>query len=384
MPLRAIVDGTDTFSFDLTDGEWEQLRAKVQAKQVEIKFPCCNNRVGLRTSKLGTNHFYHLRRGDCTSAPETPEHLLAKRDIVIACREMGYQAITEYADDDWRADVMAIKGNARIAFEVQWSPQNLERTMERQERYKNAGVRGCWLFRKMPISEYHPIIRDLPMFQLTMKNNDSFKVIFEENVTYFLGEFVKSLLNGEIRYCDRITAKPEQEIKIQFIRTACWDCGAFYYVYRILSLLVTDCGRILPNYMDSRDSDSGLYFALHPEVIEAVNAFVIENEYSIDLGRASKYYAKWKNGLQDTFQCPHCKAKLGHPSLMKNVYDSLIGGKTITVDISILFITPPSIYKGSPGELMNSNEKDAGEYDIHGHWCMPENWVFCCDKSTPE
>ena len=59
-------------------------------------------------------------------------------------------AIPEFSEADWRADVLAVQGGKRIAFEVQWSRQTYEETSLRQERYKASNVRGCWLFRIAP------------------------------------------------------------------------------------------------------------------------------------------------------------------------------------------------------------------------------------------
>lgn len=356
MPLRAIINGEDIFSFDLTNIQWEQLREKIKSRQVNISFPCCDSSVGLRTSKLGTNHFYHITKGDCISAPETAEHLLAKRDIVIACREMGYESIAEYTQDDWRADVMAIKGGVRIAFEVQWSPQNMECTMQRQERYKNADVRGCWFF-KSPPKDYQAS-RDLPLFKLEVADGVC-TVIFNpsgydswqeyNNRTIPLSDFVKNLVSKKLKFCDEVRAKKRQKIRMIFTEIDCWKCKKPFHIY----------------YLDDLKSPCGNNISIdifNHQMITIAMDFVKSREgQHIRLGEIKKRYSKTVNESYMSFGCPHCDAIVGnhylhHEILMEVLYHE---------DSS------PAILEK---EVVLSDQFRQSE----PHWCFPEDGKFCC------
>lgn len=70
------------------------LRA-ANAAACDLRMPCCGAAVVLRTSPLGTRHFAHARRGPCTSAPETAEHLLAKRVVVEGIKRTEWIAKIE-------------------------------------------------------------------------------------------------------------------------------------------------------------------------------------------------------------------------------------------------------------------------------------------------
>jgi competence protein CoiA len=48
---------------------------------------------------------------------------------------------------EWRADILAQRGRARIAFEVQLSNPDCTGMHERQLRYRASGVRGMWFVR---------------------------------------------------------------------------------------------------------------------------------------------------------------------------------------------------------------------------------------------
>lgn len=166
MPLSCLAGDKVIYAFDLdSPADWENLRNQ-NSDEGHLRMPCCGARVVLRQSKLGTRHFAHARRGDCASAPETAEHLLAKRLVVAGVRKTPWTAHAEQSGrapngDEWRADVLAEKGNAKVAFEIQWSQQTDEETMRRQNLYGAAGVRGLWLFRqsKFATSKHIPAFR---------------------------------------------------------------------------------------------------------------------------------------------------------------------------------------------------------------------------------
>ncbi len=68
--------------------------------------------------------------------------------------------------------MLAEKGKAKVAIEIQWSNQSDEETLRRQNRYAEAGVRGLWLLRRRRF----PIIRDLPTPRLDGNMRDGFDV----------------------------------------------------------------------------------------------------------------------------------------------------------------------------------------------------------------
>ena len=130
MPLRALIDNRDIVAPLLSDDEWEKLKLAVKQKKSQVILPCCQNNGFLRVSKLGTKHFVHRTKQNCNWKSESMEHIKAKSEIVLACKDSGYEALSEVSGEDWRADVLAIKNDIKIAFEVQLSAQTLEETIK--------------------------------------------------------------------------------------------------------------------------------------------------------------------------------------------------------------------------------------------------------------
>lgn len=147
MPLRAILNGNRIHSFEYTQSEWDNL--KQTYKDASLHMPCCDTRAIPKTSHRGAQFFSHMVRGDCTSEAESPEHLYVKAIIAQAAITAGWEVMCEKpgntpAGEEWIADVFCWKGDVRIALEVQLSYQSVETLRVRQQRYRNADVRGAW------------------------------------------------------------------------------------------------------------------------------------------------------------------------------------------------------------------------------------------------
>lgn len=170
MPLRCRAPEGELSAFQISADAWLEL--KRHRRERELKMTCCDTPAIPKNSPLGTQFFAHQRIQACTTKPETKEHLFAKTVIARAALAAGWDVETESrgstpTGEEWIADVLAKKGTARVAFEVQWSSQTAEETLRRQARYAASGVRALWLLRQRKF----PCSRALPAFHLTVEDN---------------------------------------------------------------------------------------------------------------------------------------------------------------------------------------------------------------------
>ena len=227
MPLRAYIEDKEIVSIDLNDEEWSALKARLKAKEIVLTLPCCGQEGFLRTSNRGLKHFVHLKSANpCDWKPESAEHLKAKVAIMEACREQGWDAIPEFSEADWRADVLAVQGGKRIAFEVQWSRQTYEETRLRQERYKASNVRGCWFFRIAPkeMSDYDKTLvadKETPAFKI-FKDENSNILAQVGKVQMPLKALISNLLARKLKFCEHIRSAPKQKVTIIFFVMKFW------------------------------------------------------------------------------------------------------------------------------------------------------------------
>ena len=156
MPLRCHDEFKhDLYAFDVPHDEWQMLTTRNRAER-HLRMPCCAALVTLKTSSRGTKYFAHKSVTACTTAPETEAHLRLKQIAVEEARSHGWEVQSEASGqtpsgERWIADVLAKKGKASVAIEIQWSTQTVEETLRRQEGYKASGVRGLWLMRKTAV-----------------------------------------------------------------------------------------------------------------------------------------------------------------------------------------------------------------------------------------
>ncbi len=59
MPLRAYINEQEIISIDLSDDEWNKLKADIKSKKSVLTLPCCGQEGYLRVSSKGLKHFVH-------------------------------------------------------------------------------------------------------------------------------------------------------------------------------------------------------------------------------------------------------------------------------------------------------------------------------------
>jgi len=238
MPLRCIGPcGQPIQSFDLTEVEWSALRLD-NARSRQLRMPCCDAPVVMKTSRRGLNFFAHKSRAPCQTAPETEAHLILKRLAAEAARRAGWTCSTEASGlspsgETWTADVLAQKGQASVAIEIQWSGQTGQESLYRQERYLQSGVRCLWLFRRPGF----PVSKDLPAACVSGDIATGFEVRLDGQ-TMPLHEFLDAVFARRFRY--GIPLGAGATVSIQSGVLDCWkpNCRARTRIVTFIEVIV--------------------------------------------------------------------------------------------------------------------------------------------------
>lgn len=386
MPLKALINGNRVISPLLSDEEWEALKASTKKGITTIRMTCCDSIGHPRTSKLGTNHFYHHPEADCRYEPESVEHLKIKVDILQLCAKLGWAVDTEYEGSNWTADVLASKDGRKIAFELQLSKQTLEETVFRTNKYKTDGIECYWLFQKIPSNA--KVINS----QLGKSDVNVFEIKLNENIdqdyasvdiggkTISLPSFVEGVLLNKMVLASTIKGRFSKTCKkIVFFPVSCWKCSKECDVYYVtddegdplttMSMFdmdfVSDCGLVIQGciFYDiiGDDGEEFINIPFNPKIIEIVNEFVNSAEgKSINLAPIKERYSNTAQESYISFGCPYCDALFGdwfYPREIENVeYGDVKPTAKLDIDIKI------------------NTETKSVEYN---HWCYPSNGEYC-------
>jgi competence protein CoiA len=146
VPLKAIIEGEPVIGPDLSEEEWADLKQR-HKKGLPVTMACCGAPGHLRSSKRGTQHFYHAVDAGCNYAEESLEHLAIKEQIYRACRAAGWETTVEFPapDRSWIADVYATRDGRKIVFEIQISSISPGELAERDAKYRAEGIESYWL-----------------------------------------------------------------------------------------------------------------------------------------------------------------------------------------------------------------------------------------------
>lgn len=306
MPLSGLVDADRVVSSLLTEEEWAALKEDVRAKRRAITMPC--GWPGLaKTSKLGTAHFAHKPGGDGCSAGETAQHLLAKAIIVNAIIAAGWEAEPEARGEGWIADVMATRGDVRVAFEVQWSNQSLDEYRHRQQRYRDAGIAStAWFARHadhLPADD-----RALPVFPLTI-SEDGQATVRVNGTELPLFEAVERLLTRRLQHRDYYANGQPATALVEGAAMDCYRCKKDFGVWYVTEIRVRGrCGG-----EGARGRGVGTFPEKRPETEPDVRAAGerLAQAMGVTPARLGRRYTKASETHYMAFICPHCNATCG-------------------------------------------------------------------------
>ena len=301
MPLRCFdpLGNCHLHAFDVSADDWQILAAR-NRRDRHLRMPCCAALVTLRRSRRGTQFFAHKSIATCTTAPETEAHLRLKHLAVEAARARGWTAETEVSGttpsgESWKADVLACKGNGRVAVEIQWSAQTHDETMRRQTRYAASGVRGLWLMRHPGL----PATEALPAALISGSAEIGFTAVLKaESGDQILPmeEFLAAAFSGRLQFGIPLGARGRMRVSAG--RLACWSCGAETQVISEICVLVG------PEEYRFTVPDFDKYPALLQPVLRH-----LPNHWQV--GETKRRYSKGQGRSYLSNGCMHCDALIG-------------------------------------------------------------------------
>lgn len=276
----------------------------------------------------------------------------------MGCKKAGWEAVSECAENEWIADVLAIKGKSRIAFAVKWSPQAYDKTVERQNRFKSDNVRGCWFFKSPPKElrdwEKKPKAnRDIPLFKILETENKEIKVDFD-NKQIEIKDFVSLLLDGKIKFCSTMKSLPKQRITINFYEKRCWKCDVSQHSYYLSETIKSICGNDI--YLESvMWEDDAIEFS--PVIRNAIRDFIkTDKGKNLKVGQIKKRYSRTVGNSYMSFGCYKCDVIFGGWHNHEEVMESKMYGADLVHEVEL--------------ELPTKIEE-------REHWCLNENRLFC-------
>lgn len=284
--------------------------------------PCCGVPAIPKTSLRGTFFFAHARRGECSTADESPEHLYCKSIIAKAALDAGWQVTTERpgvspSGEEWIADVFCEKGNAKVALEVQISPQTGAETERRQKRYKESGVRCAWFFGSKARRNDVPFDRETPAFGLNpiIVGEPPKMAMFDVS----LPEFVTALLQKRVAWTVPTYSRPHL---VEYMDDICWACKK--PIKQVLDCLCSDSKELVPDdYYEGRWTIPAYTPPSISNTLEEVSGS-ISNEALAEAGLNLIGRHDTQNGKPTRFPycnlCLHCRAPQNNFFLSERIH----------------------------------------------------------------
>jgi competence protein CoiA len=367
MALSALVNGEIQLACLIDVDTWTSLRKSSPS----ISMLCCGGLGFMRRSRQGTQHFVHATDSvACDSAPESARHLRLKSAVAQAVSDAGWSVEVEVLSvtGDWRADVLATKNDKRIVFEVQLSAITQDELLERQGRYRLAGIRGCWFINgpfwtsTTRLSARGSRLRQPELSGEPFFECDDSDCIRIGHLSLPIQEAVRSLLCGEFRFCRQRKVTETMSIRI-FRFSRCWGCGKDFGVYSVMTQR-QDCMNEIPfchaglsnDYTEPLRASAALW------VEKRIRDFIAKRPLpALPVSILARQTATESRRSYFSFRCAHCNA-LTAPE----IFEALLENGFCSQDDSYLL--------SEVEELPIETRSYATDSP---HWCFSSGRAFC-------
>ena len=269
---------------------------------------------------------------------ETAEHQALKKAVADACAAAGWDAVIEAGASGFRADVLAVRGGERRAFEVQLSGQTAEALYARQRRYEAAGIDAVWLWPRKAL----PATADLAVFQLVREGNAW--SIEHDTRMFTLAEFVRLVLERSIRFFNELIGR----LRVRFVEMQCWRCDEWSHVH--WADVESRCGQ---RSLDARISEFS--------VLDEVGVWIAQEgrHAGIRQGKIKPRHSRTVGRSYLSFGCAACDAIFGDWF----VQQALLEGRIYPEDACASFAIDAHPLARLP----------------LAHWCLPDDRAtYCC------
>lgn len=288
---------------------------------------------------------------------ELRKHDRIQKQILLACNNLGIKAKQEHSGKGWRADVFVERDNALpIAFEIQLSPQSLNKTLQRQVKYANSNVIGCWLFEN-PIPKLIDERPDLPVFYVEETDQRDLLVNLGDRRKISLEMFLENFIANRIQFKQRAVTGSKQNIKLRFYEMNCWKCKELNHLYYVETPFYATCNAEIKPDEALWESNSIEYI---PEIIAFTKSYV-ENrpELNLHLAQIKERFSNTVGDSYVSFGCCKCDSLFGDFYVMEAKLDVMYDPNTLFCEGDI--------------ELKQNIDMNIP------HWCFPSNGCFCND-----
>lgn len=334
MAFSCLKNAERIYSFQYELEDWISLK---EDKESEFKMPCCGVDAILKTSRLGTQFFAHKARAkykSCASSKESPDHIHIKYLVSKELYKQGWSVEVEkrgQTDDgeNWIADVYAEKGKAKIAIEVQWSPQSFVETKRRHEIYEKSGVRCCWLLRSGSKADRDSIVADyayntrkIPVFSIYKNKQEKdagysvfniasgFKASYSGNtyideISLSVTDFVRCLVNKKLVFKEKYS--DECYLNLSIVTQSCWRCGTVMNSVRTVNIEELRFGETHKGLVDAIHT-ADIDYEENPQFVHFINENYAQ-QYNFTPLRYR--YSKTEEGYYVANSCPSCNSLMG-------------------------------------------------------------------------